>query len=123
MASRDCRNCPGLSQKCVHGRQHRKRKDQEQQCRLIRGGVLKALNLIVDGDRNGARHPGRLPPTIRTTPNSPSVCAKLRTTPVTTPSSESGSSTRKNVRQRDAPNVADASSRLTSTCENADAIG
>ena len=34
-----------------------------------------------------------LPPTMSTTPNSPTVCAKLRTTPVRMPVSESGRTT------------------------------
>ena len=44
-----------------------------------------------------ASRPGRLPPTISTTPNSPSVCAKLSTMPVTRPRTDSGSTTRRNV--------------------------
>src|SRR5277367_1497389 len=45
--------------------------------------------------------PARSPPTISTTPNSPIVCAKLRTTAVTTPGLESG---------RNAPKCSQASS-------------
>ena len=62
--------------------------------------------------------PGRLPPTISTTPNSPSVCAKLRTMPVTSPRTESGTTTRRNVASRDTPSDQDASSSRRSTDAN-----
>src|SRR6266849_830759 len=41
--------------------------------------------------------PGRVLPTISTTPNSPSVWAKLRRMPVTRPRTDSGITTRRNV--------------------------
>src|SRR5664279_78886 len=56
-----------------------------------------------------------LPPIISTTPNSPSVCAKLNTNPVSTPGKPSGNTILQKVRQRDAPSVADASISLWST--------
>ena len=47
--------------------------------------------------------PGMLPPTISTTPNSPSVCAKVSTIAERTPGQASGSSMRRKMRQRDRP--------------------
>jgi hypothetical protein len=44
-----------------------------------------------------------LPPTISTTPNSPSVCANVRTAAESTPGHASGSSMRRNACQRDSP--------------------
>ena len=67
--------------------------------------------------------PGRLPPTISTTPNSPSVWAKLSTAPARMPSFASGSVMRTKVRQGDAPSIADASSRDGSMRANAALIG
>src|SRR5256886_17540883 len=62
--------------------------------------------------------PARFPPTIRTTPNSPSVWAKLNTAAVTTPGNDNGRITRQNVRKAPAPNTAEASSSLGSTPSN-----
>src|ERR1700692_588911 len=63
--------------------------------------------------------PGILPPTIRTTPNSPMVCANAKTTPAISPGTERGTTTRKKVRAGEAPSVAEAASSLRSTEENA----
>src|SRR6266404_364270 len=63
--------------------------------------------------------PGMLPPTIKTTPNSPTVCAKLKTTPARMPLQESGTMTRKKVAQRDTPRHQDASTKRRSTPANA----
>src|SRR5438046_7089023 len=65
--------------------------------------------------------PARFPPTIRTTPNSPRVWAKLNTAAVTTPGNDNGRITRQNVRKAPAPSTAEASSSLGSTPSN-DAI-
>src|SRR6266853_789878 len=62
--------------------------------------------------------PAKFPPTINTTPNSPRVCAKLKTAAVTTPGSDNGRITRQNVRKPPAPSTADASSNLRSTPSN-----
>src|SRR5260370_42558594 len=67
--------------------------------------------------------PGILPPIISTTPNSPRVWANARTTPVTKPDRESGTTTRKKVRSGEAPSVAEAASNLRSTDENDAAKG
>src|SRR5436190_22253927 len=67
--------------------------------------------------------PGIFPPTIRTTPNSPIVCAKLNATPVTNPGTDSGRITRKNVLSFEAPNVEDAAINRGSTLANAAAKG
>src|SRR5579884_1403865 len=67
--------------------------------------------------------PGMLPPTIRTTPNSPIVCAKLSATPVTNPEKERGTVTRQNVRNFDAPRTAEAFRSRGSTAENDAANG
>ena len=56
-----------------------------------------------------ASHPGMLPPTIRTTPNSPIVWANVRTSAERRPSIDSGSVTRTNVRSGEAPSTAEAS--------------
>src|SRR5207245_11798562 len=64
-----------------------------------------------------------LPPTMSTTPNSPIVWAKLRTTPVTTPAADKGKVTRKNVANRDIPSVHEASTSFGSTDPKADAKG
>src|SRR5208283_3841628 len=53
--------------------------------------------------------PGRLPPTISTTPNSPRVCAKLRTSPLSNPGQERGTMILRKVRKRLAPRTAEAS--------------
>ena len=55
----------------------------------------------------------RFPPTISTTPNSPSVCAKLSTMAVTTPGNDSGRITRQNVRMAPAPSTAEASKQFS----------
>src|SRR5215469_11505476 len=62
--------------------------------------------------------PGMLPPTMRTTPNSPIVWAKDSTVPLIRPADESGAITRMKVRNGDAPSVADAAISLESTEEN-----
>src|SRR5258708_5079408 len=67
--------------------------------------------------------PGMLPPTISTTPNSPMVWAKLRATPVTTPETDKGKTTRKKVRSREAPNVCEAATNRESTAANEAAKG
>src|SRR5215467_1674683 len=67
--------------------------------------------------------PGILPPTMRTTPNSPMVWAKDRTMPEIRPAEDSGAITRTNVRSGDAPSVADAAISLESTEENDEANG
>ena len=94
----------------VDGQQHEQREHQQHE----RGLVGRADTAAPARGRRSAIEtvrvtPGRLPPTISTTPNSPTVCAKLRTTPAITPSIDSGSVTRRNVRSRDAPSVAEAS--------------
>src|ERR1700730_6040364 len=61
--------------------------------------------------------PERLPPIIKTTPNSPRVCAKLSTTPVRTPGQASGNVTRKNVASQPLPRHHDASISRLSTVE------
>ena len=53
--------------------------------------------------------PGMLPPTISTTPNSPSVCTKVSTIADSTPGQASGSSTRQKVDQKPSPLTAAAS--------------
>src|SRR5207245_11534069 len=63
--------------------------------------------------------PGMLPPTMSTTPNSPMVWAKLRTTPVTTPAIDNGNVTRTNVASRDIPRVHEASTNYGFTCTKA----
>ena len=67
--------------------------------------------------------PAMLPPTISTTPNSPSVWAKLRIAPVAIPRSESGTMTRRKVAARDTPRHQDASRSLRSTPAKAAATG
>ena len=67
--------------------------------------------------------PGIFPPIISTTPNSPTVCAKLRAIPVTSPGLDSGKTTRQNVRHPEAPKVAEAASRRVSTAANEAAKG
>src|SRR5713101_1640460 len=67
--------------------------------------------------------PGMLPPTISTTPNSPSVCAKLRANPVTSPAFESGSTIWRNVCAGEWPSDAEARSSLASTAPNDAANG
>src|SRR6266849_10715816 len=67
--------------------------------------------------------PGMLPPTIRSTPHSPSVCAKQRANPVTSPAFESGSTTRRKVCAGEWPSDADARSSLASTAPNDAANG
>ncbi|EWS57426.1 hypothetical protein Y695_04827 [Hydrogenophaga sp. T4] len=51
-----------------------------------------------------------LPPTMSTTPNSPTVWAKLMMTPVTSPGRHSGSTTLKNVSSGEARRLAATSS-------------
>ena len=53
--------------------------------------------------------PGMLPPTISTTPNSPSVCAAVRATPPSRPGHASGNSIRAKVRQLPSPDTQAAS--------------
>ncbi|MCY1545965.1 hypothetical protein D9M68_819380 [compost metagenome] len=54
---------------------------------------------------------------MSTTPNSPTVCAKLMMTPVTRPGRHSGSTTEKNVSSLEARRLAAASSgRSPSAC-------
>src|SRR5437764_413440 len=67
--------------------------------------------------------PGRLPPTISTTPNSPTVWAKVNTAPATMPGRANGMTMRPNVRSRDAPRHQAVSIRLRSTAANAAANG
>ena len=67
--------------------------------------------------------PARLPPTISTTPNSPSVCAKLRIMPVTMLGMESGTITRKKVAARETPRHQEASISLRSTAAKPEANG
>ena len=77
-----------------------------------RHGGAEALRL---GIVNKVVVAGIAPPIISTTPNSPTVCAKLSAIPVTSPGLDSGKTTRQNVRHPDAPNVAEAASRRVST--------
>src|SRR5207248_2879740 len=63
--------------------------------------------------------PGMLPPTMRMTPNSPSVWAKLRITPVSTPAHASGRAIRRKVPSRETPRHHDASTKRRSTPANA----
>src|SRR5271157_5310967 len=67
--------------------------------------------------------PGIFPPTISTTPNSPSVCAKLSVNPVDNPALERGSTTRRNVWIGELPRDAEARSRAESTAPNDEANG
>src|SRR6267143_499234 len=67
--------------------------------------------------------PGILPPTMSTTPNSPSVCAKLSANPVTSPAFERGSTMRRKVCTGEWPSDAEARSRLESTAPNDAANG
>ena len=61
---------------------------------------------------------GILPPTINTTPNSPTVCAKPRIIAVKKPGFESGSTTLKKVSNGLARNVAAASMNCCPMLEN-----
>src|SRR5262249_38022824 len=67
--------------------------------------------------------PGILPPTIKTTPNSPMVWAKHRAVAVTKPETDSGTTTRQNVLSLETPSTADAASTRESTLETAAANG
>src|SRR5208337_3407846 len=67
--------------------------------------------------------PGMLPPTMSTTPNSPSVCAKLSANPVTSPAFERGSTIRRKVCSGEWPSDAEARSRLESTAPKEAANG
>src|SRR5208283_5767797 len=62
-------------------------------------------------------------PTMSTTPNSPSVWAKLSVNPVTRPALESGSTTRQKVSAGECPSVADARNNFASTAPNEAANG
>ena len=67
--------------------------------------------------------PGMFPPTINTTPNSPMVCAKLRTNPASNPAHDCGTITRKKVSQEETPSVHAASINFRSTVRKAEAMG
>src|ERR1700687_732664 len=67
--------------------------------------------------------PGMLPPSIRTTPNSPTVWAKASTNPVNTPGQASGSNRRERVRARETPRHHEASTSLRSTPAKAEVNG
>jgi len=60
---------------------------------------------------------------MRTTPNSPTVWAKVRTAAVRKPVRESGRMTRRKMVRGEAPSVAATSVRLRSTCEKARTSG
>ena len=111
--SRQRGNRPGLPQERVDGRQHREREHQQQQRRPVGGGVLKALHLVVNGNRDRARDAGQVAADHQ---HDAELAKRVREAQgrrrSTMPSIDSGSTIRKNVRQRDAPSVADASSRL-----------
>ena len=64
-----------------------------------------------------------LPPIIRTTPNSPTVWAKARTSPASTAGHDKGSTIVMNVRGADAPRQRAASSSRRSTAAKPDANG
>ena len=63
--------------------------------------------------------PSMLPPTMSTTPNSPSVCATVSAMPASKPGQASGSSMRQNVCQLDRPETQAASRRLCGTAAKA----
>ncbi len=67
--------------------------------------------------------PGMLPPIIRMTPNSPSVCAKVSAMAETMPGQASGSSMRRIVSQRDRPLTKAASRTFGGMASNARWIG
>lgn len=67
--------------------------------------------------------PGRLPPSMRTTPNSPTVWAKVRTAEVRMPFFASGRAMRTKAIAGEAPRVAAASSRRWSTPRSAATSG
>ena len=67
--------------------------------------------------------PGRFPPTINTTPNSPIVWAKLSTMPVTMPGRARGTTTRQKVARRDTPRHHEASTSRRSTAAKAEVNG
>src|SRR5262245_125790 len=67
--------------------------------------------------------PGILPPTMSTTPNSPTACAKVKTSPVRMPGQDSGKATRRNVPDRETPRHHDASTRRRSTAAKAEVNG
>src|SRR6056300_272200 len=67
--------------------------------------------------------PGMLPPTISTTPNSPSVWANVKTTAVNTPGHTSGNSTRQNACQVDMPQQAAASRQSWCSFSNTRCMG
>src|SRR5688572_32121462 len=67
--------------------------------------------------------PSIFPPTIKTTPNSPRVWAKLKTAPVMSPAVESGTINLKKVLSFERPKVHDASMSFRSTCSKAVANG
>src|SRR5688500_9363286 len=63
--------------------------------------------------------PGKLPANVIVAPNSPSARDQQSTVPATTPGITLGSVTRRNVSQREAPNVAAASSKRGSAALSA----
>src|SRR3984893_4846843 len=67
--------------------------------------------------------PGLLSPTMSATLKSPRVWAKLKAMPVINPGTERGSTTRENVRNGEAPRVAEAAISLRSTEEKEAAKG
>ncbi len=67
--------------------------------------------------------PGMLPPTISTTPNSPTVCAIVITSAETMPGQASGSSMRHNVRCQDNPQHSAACRTSTGMDSKARSIG
>src|SRR5436305_15178149 len=99
----------------VHDHQQDKAEDKQCQRGLIRTRVIRGLNAIVNVNGTVRVTPGIFPPTMSTTPNSPMVCAKDSAAPVTSPGTESGAITRKNVRTEEAPRVAEAAMSLRST--------
>jgi len=64
-----------------------------------------------------------LPPIIKTTPNSPTVCAKLSTAAVMKPGRASGSATLKKRSSGEAPSEAAASSGRVPMASNARCSG
>ena len=67
--------------------------------------------------------PGMLPPTISTTPNSPSVWAKVSTMAETTPGQASGNSMRRSMRRGDMPQHSAASRTSGAIASKARCIG
>src|SRR5660397_211805 len=67
--------------------------------------------------------PGMLPPTISTTPNSPTVCANVSTAAVSRPGREGGATPGAAGPSRHAPSTVDASRSRGSTAANAPSRG